>query len=212
MNRTMRGGVLMLICLCLSACRTAPAPAARPLLAPLSNCVEVRGEPSTFPPGTYTLGSPEREWVDATRGIPGGFADARGDAADRRLVLRLVDTTKAAQAKAALVELVRTRPEVVIVGISAAEIAGARVAPAQWTLAELYDWMRYTTTLLGEWGNQLPPGRRQPSALGIRPAANRLDLGFNSDEQRQSFDAFIAGRGLPCDLFIIERITGPVIL
>jgi hypothetical protein len=212
MNRVTRSSLLVLV-LHVAGCRkpaTATDPRGQAGLSPLSNGVAARVDPPGVPVGARgasELVGMQREWVEAARSIPGGFAGGRFDRTRGQWMLRLVDTAKAAEARAALATLMPAHAGVV--GIPTTEVPRAGVEEVRWSLPELYDWMRYTGVLLSQWSDEAPTPRH--SGLGVSPGANRLTLGFTSEKERRSFDAFIAQKGVACELLIIELVTIPIL-
>lgn len=123
------------------------------------------------------------------RWVPGGFAGVYFE--NERSVLRLVDPSKAAEAK----EAIGGR-------LPGYQVAGAEPRAARWDFAQLYDWWRY---LLAQniWGDL--------TLADIDEVENRLYFGMLDGAARDRLTRDLVALGAPCDLVLVG-ITPPFVL
>lgn len=186
----------------LGACRHQPstAPAARePRGRPLTRCVaEVRDAPiapseSLSVPPPYGMRSDEVAAVVA-RTMPGGWGGFAGDSTGRLLV-RLVDTTQADSALAALARLAGDPQWASFNAWYAPMLPTARVVPTRFDMAQLYDWMHYLQArLLAD----------RPAGVAIRgwgiDLQSTIDLSATDSVAQRRLEAYLGTLGLPCGL------------
>jgi hypothetical protein len=121
-------------------------------------------------------------------------AGVRARPETRGVVVLLVDTTQREAALRALAATVRQgRPDL--------DVMSARIQPARWTFAELYDWQGVILT---------PALRDGVSTIDIDERENRIVFGVVDRAARDRLADKLAELELPCFLVGIE-IVGRVV-
>lgn len=127
-------------------------------------------------------------FADVSRQIPGGWGGI--SFVDGQPAMYLVDTTKFAEAAAALNETDLFQYY---------DFSQFRVRRGLWSFAQLYDWKRYIV-LHGEWPDGI-------MSADIDESANRLVYGVHP-EKAQGVEDFFSSLHLPCDLLLLEESLG----
>jgi hypothetical protein len=186
------------------ACADATSPDAAERAASAGRVGACEGPAASLPPqlaaalpAPGAARTPDARWAELARTVPGGFAGVMYDAppADGpprttgRPVLMLVDPSRAAQAKAALVP-----------HLPGFDVAGADVRAVRWDFAQLYDWYRYLNDRVWQ--------ERGVTMSDIDEAANRLVYGAADEAALERITQRLAALPLPCDLVLV-RIVPP---
>lgn len=205
------------------ACARQPAggsPEGRPLRAPVVDPRDSTWIPRdrACPPAAPVRTAPERAFrtgrpptederdAALARQVPGGYGGLyleynppplRGERPrpeTRRVVVLLVDTAQREAALRALAPAIqKERPDL--------DVLRARVQPARWTFAELYDWQ----------GVILTPGLRDGvTTIDIDERENRIVFGVVDSAARGRLAQRLAQLDLPCFLVGIE-VVGAII-
>jgi hypothetical protein len=135
---------------------------------------------------------PDDSWAAAARVVPGGFGGVI--IRDGSFTFFLVDTTQH-QAAASALDARGVSPGV--------NWATAKVLPARWDFAQLYDWQRYLA-------GHIRTVRIITS--DIDEAENRLYYGVTTGIARQELESALATLDVPCNLVAIETGVSPVSL
>jgi hypothetical protein len=143
----------------------------------------------TFPAGDEASTNTHLKWVALAGRVPGGFAGVHRD--NGVSVLRLVDVSQAAAAKAALAGAFNER---------LFDIASAEVRAARWDYDQLTDWMHYLWLHRG-----FVPGGSS-GAIWVDVMANRITYSVEDARQRDRLLRELATADLPCGLVFIEVV------
>lgn len=143
-----------------------------------------------LPPPPSTFRTPDDEWADIARAVPGGWGGAFFEVGE--LVIYLVDPTQREAAAAALGAR-----------LPGFDYASASVWKARWDFAQLYDWYRYIAVVVG-WPGGLV-------SRDIDEYRNRLVYGALPDSIA-AVQAALESADLPCELFIVEEGSPVVVL
>ena len=154
------------------------------------------------PPGAAR--SYDADLADIARQVPGGFAgyflepaepaeaDGPRAAVPPRTVVRLARPAEGAAALAALA------PRLAPYHGGTADVAGARVLPARWDFAQLYDWQRYIGARLR--------GAVRLTFGDIDEVGNRLVLGVGTERERRALLRRLPRLGVPCGLVEVALV------
>jgi hypothetical protein len=75
----------------------------------------------------------------------------------------------------------------------------------RWDFAELYDWIQYLQSRLGE-GGRIPI-----TSYGIDTQNDRIEFGVETRESLPVLVSRFVDKGVPCRLVAI-RVTGPILV
>jgi hypothetical protein len=141
-----------------------------------------------LPAGDESSVNTNLRWAGLAERVPGGFAGVHVD--NGKFVLRLVDVSQAAAAKAALAGVFDER----------FDIADAEVRAARWDYDQLVDWMHYFISDRrfiprgGSWG------------IGVDVTDNRIRYSVENARYRDHLLRELATVNLPCGLVYIEVV------
>lgn len=190
-------GVTSAIMACLVGFACAHAPSAAPVLH-RQNCVpSVQGPPDR---GDTTFLGARAAWVAAARRVPGGYGGWRQ--ASDRWVLRLVDTSAARAAKAAIIQ-----ERAVLDANGTIDTAAMRAAPVEkvrWSVPQLYDWLGHIR------GPLISASRTQTLnlvSLGVLEVDNQLSIEVASRTDQVRLEGVLADMAVPCNLVLLR--VGP---
>lgn len=171
-----------------------------------SAAAPVRLAPERPLPTTGRFPTEDERDAALARQVPGGYGGlyvsydpppspgARPLPGSRGIVVLLVDTAQRDAALRALAPAIQN-------GLPDVDILRARIQPARWSFAELYDW--YAVVIAGA-------GRDGVTTIDIDERENRIVFGVVDAEARQRLEQRLARLDLPCFLVAIE-VVGRVI-
>jgi len=176
----------------------------RDWLRTLKHGVNREGKPLWVMPAHETTKIADADLADIARQVPGGFAgyflepaepaeaDGPRAAVPPRTVVRLARPAEGAAALAALA------PRLAPYHGGTADVAGARVLPARWDFAQLYDWQRYIGARLR--------GAVRLTFGDIDEVGNRLVLGVGTERERRALLRRLPRLGVPCGLVEVALV------
>jgi hypothetical protein len=168
------------------------------------NDAPVRLAPERFALTPGSFHTPDHETAELSRQVPGGYGGlfigydpptppgARARPETQHVVVFLVDTT---QRDAALRAIASATPP----HQRSLNISGARIRPARWSFAELYDWYEVFLSRLG-----MPEG---VTITDIQEMENRIVFGVEDAVARERLERQLLPLDLPCFLLGV-RIVG----
>jgi hypothetical protein len=144
------------------------------------------------------------ELAQIAREVPGGFAAyflespaeprvLEKPQARQRAVVRLVRPAERATALAALGPRLAA-----FYGVDRLDLADARVRPARWDFAQLYDWYQYL--------NAQVVGIGELQMSDIDEADNRITYGVRSETGRRALLRRVQALGVPCGLVAVVLV------
>lgn len=145
------------------------------------------------PVGPDALTGVRAQFVAISRTVVGGFAGLRNRPG--QMAILLADTSRAADVRAALLEIVRSDQRAL--PSTADLVARAPAIQVKWTLAELYDWLWH---LEGALVPTLQTFGAAYTSSGVDDAANRVFFDAQDSSTHAGLLRALESLSLPCEL------------